>query len=157
MVRVPARPGRVPIQLATEDWPRSISRSGGRRELCRLATPTGCFNLDPVTQTNCSTDCSPVRGQIITPSQDGNLGTIRLIYSTQCAANWAEADGLAPHVWIEVFNSLGESIIYQPNFNWGYTSTVDGVPPAGMLIYNSNRTAFYCVSQFNSCLIYPPT
>jgi len=108
----------------------------------------GCTYLDPVTQSNCSTNGSRVAGFTITKGAiDANLGTINLMYQHNCQANWAEADNLAAGVWIEVFNTEGEYVLYQPNFNWGYTSMVNGQPSAGVCIYNAALTVGYCRAQ----------
>ena len=120
--------------------PRAFAAPAGFSPTC---TGKGCYNLDPVTQTNCSVYGYAVGGQTIT----SGYGTINLMYQQYCNANWAEADNLSAGVWIEVFNAEGEQVLYQPNYNWGYTSMVDGSVPAGVCIYNSGLQVGECGAQ----------
>jgi hypothetical protein len=40
-----------------------------------------------------------------------------------------------------------ESVTYQPNYSWGYTSMVDGQLPAEACVSNENFTSEYCLTQ----------
>jgi hypothetical protein len=120
------------------------------------AWPEGCNNLDPVTQSNCSQFGYAVSGHTVTQSEDNNEGVINLMYQRYCEANWAEADSLSPHVYMEVFNTEGQYILYQPNYNWGYTSMVNGVPNAGVCIIDQYDNHASCNSQpgtYPTCVI----
>lgn len=107
----------------------------------------GCYNVDPVTQSNCSVDGYVVSGHTVTTSQDQGLGNINLMYQQYCNANWAEASSLSGGVYIEVFNTEGEQVPYQPNYNWGYTSMVDGSVSAGVCITDQYQNHSWCSAQ----------
>lgn len=109
---------------------------------------SGCNGVDPVSQSNCSQGGYVVTGYSLSTSQDAGYGDINLMYQDYCKANWAEADHLAGGVWIEVYNTLGNQVLYQPNYNWGYTSMVNGNNiNDGVCIYNAGRTNAYCIAQ----------
>ena len=133
----------------------------------RAATPTctgqGCYNLDPVTQSNCSHDGYTVAVNIAPPGHPADYvtslqtpyGTLHLMYSPSCHANWTEVDNMtaSQHAWIWVDDKAPDSqgryeyVQYQPNYSWGYTSMVDGNLPAEACVSNQNFTDEWCLTQ----------
>jgi hypothetical protein len=112
----------------------------------------GCFNLDPVSQSNCSAGGYPVSG--FTQTYSG-LGTLRLMYQNSCEANWAEADNASTSAWITVYSIVGNTY-YQilpynlAPYNYGWTSMVPG--------YNVNAAA--CIGfagQTPHCMVQKST
>ena len=122
-----------------------------------------CYNVDPVSQSNCSHDGYAVRVNLAPPGDPADYvtalntpyGTLHLMYSPSCQANWAEVDNMtaSQHAWMWVTDEQPDShgryeyVQYQPNYSWGYTSMVDGQLLAAACVSNQSKTAEWCLSQ----------
>jgi hypothetical protein len=122
-------------------WPaaRAVSLSPETTGTC---WDNGCYNIDPKTGSNCSTD-----GQVVLTKTWSGIGTIDLMWSQICGANWAliENAAVGRHFYVENNNGAIQAYNVPAGGNWGYTNMVGGYNiPAEACIYDNG---YYCVQQ----------